>query len=289
MTFMGKVFVVLNVLMSFIFMAFAMLVYTTRVDLRGELAKKETQIAQVNREKQETLAKIAEVERALAAESQKLKQAEADRMVAEENLKRERDEQIAELRSLKEEHEKKLADFNVSTLEMNQRKKEIDQVREDRNTLIKANAQLTTDKGELQDKLSQMQNDLQQMTERNQQMASRVAQLEGYVVKVGNGQMPTAADLNAAANGPPPPPEVEGIVTNVDSTGRFIQLSLGEDDGLRKDQVLEVWRTKPEPKYLGKVKIFTTEATTSVAKPISVSGMIQPNDNVGPRIINRAN
>ena len=50
MTFTGKTLVVLNLLMSFIFMAFAVMVYGTRTDLRGQLEKKNQEIAKKGQE-----------------------------------------------------------------------------------------------------------------------------------------------------------------------------------------------------------------------------------------------
>jgi hypothetical protein len=60
---------------------------------------------------------------------------------------------------------------------------------------------------------------------------------------------------------------------------------LGEDDGIQKDQVLEFWRDRPTPKYLGKGKVFTTQSTTAVLQPVNLAGPVQVNDRVGPRIL----
>ena len=71
----------------------------------------------------------------------------------------------------------------------------------------------------------------------------------------------------------------------VNDSGKYVVISLGEDDGIRKDQELDVWRFKPEPKYVGKVRIFLAEETKEVAVPVVTEAMIVENDRVGPASI----
>lgn len=284
MTFVGKILVLVNLVMSCIFMAFAVLVYTTRLDLQGDLRKAKEEVGKLTQEKSNLTDKEAELNKQLGDHKTRLQQ-------TQEAAKKEADTRQAELEQLKTELSAKSnaaaanqERMKVSVAEQSQRTQEVVQLRTTRDELLKVKADLVTEKVNLQDQLAQTQNDLNSALARNKQLDERLQQLSQYVVRKV-GFMPDDVELARAGEGPPPPPDVKGIVTSVDPTGRFIELSIGEDDGIRKGQTLQVWRTAPEPKYLGKVKIFTTQATKSVAKPVTISGLIQEKDEVGPRIL----
>ncbi|MGL5095598.1 MAG: hypothetical protein ACRDD1_08425, partial [Planctomycetia bacterium] len=172
-----------------------------------------------------------------------------------------------------------------ATTEAKQRRTEVEQLRETRDGLLKRNGELTNEKESLNDKLAQTENSLELATSRNTQLAETLDGLQKFVVK-RVGAMPSAAELRDAGE-QPPPPDVEGIVTGLDQGGQYVQISLGEDDGLRKGHVLNVWRYTPEATFLGKIKVSAIQANTAVAKPISVKGRIQENDRVGARVVSQ--
>lgn len=284
MTLWGKILVVINWLMSLIFMGFAVAVHVAREDLVDKYKKEQAKVQTELKNLSDMKAQKAAVEKlrddALAevkAQKEKAENAEKQRLADVERVEKERD-------AAKKESAESLAQMNSATIEQTQRRGEVDKLRASREEMLKKNTELVIERTNLQDELAQLKSQYEQGQVRNQQLAERIQQLEGYVVSF-KGSVPTPEELARGGQGNTPPPEIEGIVTKVDPTGRFVQISIGEDDGIRRGQTLEVWRTKPEPKYLGQVKIFTTEATTAVAKPVSVSGLIQNNDRVGPKIL----
>ena len=67
-------------------------------------------------------------------------------------------------------------------------------------------------------------------------------------------------------NGPNPPAVVvNGKIQKVDG-GDLVVLSLGSDNGIAKGNTLDVYRTQPEPKYLGMVRITEVYHHNSVAR-----------------------
>jgi regulator of replication initiation timing len=282
MTFMGKILVLINLAMSFLFMAFAVIVYTTRVELNTQLASAKTASAKVASENASLKAEKDDLSKKMADQVAESKR-EADRLNGViKNQKSTIDNKDAELRRARVESSASSAEMNNATVEQKQRRQEVEELRKTRDNLLGKNADLITRNTSLQDKLSQTTNDLQLATTRNEQMAERLRQLEGYIVRV-KGTMPDEQQL-ASDQAVPPPPNVEGIIQTVDRTGKFVKLSIGEDDGLRKGQVLEVWRTKPEPKYVGQVRITLTEHTMAVAQPLKLASQIREGDMVGPRV-----
>lgn len=288
MTMTGKILVFLNLLFSFFFMAFAMSVYATRTDLRGQMAKLRKDVQDANSKASSADTEKGASDAKLKAKDDELAEAKKAYEKDIKQVTKERDDYFNDLKALRTDTESKIAIFNQATLEQSVRKKELADVRAAHGELVRGNAKLVTEKGELQDQLSQTKNQLESSIDRNKQIDERLKQLEAFVLRKME-KLPDDIELASAQEGPAPPPEVEGIVKSVDETGKFIEISLGEDHGIRKAHILEVWRAKPEPKYLGKVRVFTTTATTAVVKPVSVSGRIQENDTVGTRVISRLN
>lgn len=283
MTLWGKILVIINWLMSLIFMGFAVAVHVAREDLvdkykkeQGKVQTEQKRVADMTAQKSAAEKLLADAQSEVKAQKEKADAAEKQRLADVDRVEKERD-------AAKKEAVESLAQMNSATIEQTQRRGEVDKLRTSREEMLKKNTELVIERTNLQDELAQLKSQYELGQARNQQLAERIQQLEGYVVSF-KGSVPTQVELERG-QGSTPPPEIEGIVTKVDPTGRFVQISIGEDDGIRRGQTLEVWRTKPEPKYLGQVKIFTTEATTAVAKPVSVSGLIQNNDRVGPKIL----
>lgn len=287
MTSVGKLLVVLNLVMSCFFMAFAVVVYTAREDLQGKIAAKDKQIAQINQTSSQHQSKAEELDKVVKDTQATLEkvQQETAQKIAELNT------QVAsldgELQKARSEATAATSAVKVTTTEQVQRQKEVESLRALRDEFLQKNSELVAKNTDLQDQNAQLKNDLDLLTDRNEELDGRLKQLSEYVVR-RQGSMPDEADLSMGGE-VPPPPNVDGIVRKVDPTGQYIEISLGEDDGIRKGQTLEVWRTKPVGKYLGQVRVVQTQATTAVVKPISVTGLIQENDQVGPKIIVNGN
>jgi hypothetical protein len=82
-----------------------------------------------------------------------------------------------------------------------------------------------------------------------------------------------------------PPADVEGLVKGVGADG-LVTVALGSDAGLSKGATLEVFRLKPAPKYLGRIRLVEVTATQAVGKPVGrLAAPIQVGDHVASRII----
>jgi hypothetical protein len=95
------------------------------------------------------------------------------------------------------------------------------------------------------------------------------------------------------ATPPAPPParqkierpaggSAEGVVREVSPEG-LLKISIGSDDGVQPGQTLDVYRLKPEPKYLGKITVVSVTTHEAVAKvqPSNPGGAIREQDRVG--------
>lgn len=288
MTFMGKILVVLNMIMGIFFMAFAMIVYQTRVDLRKTIDVHLGTISTQQADLDKSRLTIAAREKAIEdLQNEKAQQAaDYEQKVADLNAK---GEQLRkDMEDFRKKHSTDEVVTSVASANQTIRNEEIEQQREFRVELEGQKAALIQENSELKDKLLQTSNDLKLTLARGEEMAERIAELERYInIVVAQYNVPPIDQLAPDVEAQAPPPNIEGVITKVDPDGKHILISLGSDDGIRKGHTLEMWRTKPEPVYIGRVKVETVDHTTAVVKVVQLSGrtLPQPNDRVGPNIM----
>lgn len=86
----------------------------------------------------------------------------------------------------------------------------------------------------------------------------------------------------------PAPEDLEGVIKAIDPQSGLVTLSVGSDAGLHKGDTLEVYRLKPQPKYLGSVRILDVRPIEAVARPTSgTHARIEVGDQVAGRIRRR--
>ncbi|MGE0378772.1 MAG: hypothetical protein AB7Q45_25500, partial [Planctomycetaceae bacterium] len=115
-----------------------------------------------------------------------------------------------------------------------------------------------------------------------------------------NGDLKKVLRLNNLSDDPAelrsleePPPPIDGVVvaTKADKTSRTnaVEISVGSDDGVRKNHVLDVYSTAAtggQTRYLGKIRIMTVTPDRAVGYVIqsAKNGIIQRGDNVTTRL-----
>ena len=87
-----------------------------------------------------------------------------------------------------------------------------------------------------------------------------------------------------------PPPVVEGLVTATKSSDRgktfLVEISIGEDDGLKVGHKLDVSRNKGKAKFLGTIVITRVNADNAVGilEPDTKNGIIEKGDHVSTQL-----
>ncbi len=82
-----------------------------------------------------------------------------------------------------------------------------------------------------------------------------------------------------------PDNDIEGVVKAVDPKHDLVTISAGSDDGLSKGHTLEVFRTKPAPRYLGTVRILDIRPKEAVGRLIrKPHEPVQVGDRVSSKI-----
>jgi len=275
----GKILVMLNLVMSLVFMSFAILVYSTHknweVVVKGPTAelpqglKGEVDKLVVERDK--ASASIL----ALTAENAREIKARDDRLAMLETKSASQQTQLIaaqeEVKKVSEDKSKTTAAIDALISQNGLKSDEIRQL----------NERIETQRANLSD----MQLKILELTGNVAGLSTLLAQArEQYQVLLGELQRYKAmADGKQLAGSTKI--KLEGIVSNVTSgsTDGLVQISLGSDDGVTRGMTFEVYR---EAKYLGRIEILQTWADAAVGKAIPEfrKGNIEKNDHVTTRL-----
>jgi DNA repair exonuclease SbcCD ATPase subunit len=129
---------------------------------------------------------------------------------------------------------------------------------------------------ELRDREITLQAKLAQFEARNADMTLRIAELQREIALLRQGIKPEKP-LN-----PPPADNIQGAVKEVKDN--LVVIDIGSDQGLQRGQELEVFRLKPQAKYLGKLRLVEVRPTQSVGQIVNPKEKVQTGDKVTSRI-----
>lgn len=126
------------------------------------------------------------------------------------------------------------------------------------------------------DELHQTRNELSTLKERNDQLTQEVATKTSLLRE--NGFDPSATPGEVV-------PQVRGLVSAMrrSAGNQLIEVTLGADDGLRKDHTVEIFRGE---RYLGRAVIIRTEPDRAVGQILRKyqQGQIQEGDHVATKL-----
>ena len=276
MNFIGKIFVVALTVMSIVFMALALAVYSTHKDWKSEHDKVQSQLTKAkadfnaaqsnyNRDKESL---VAERDSALQ-QVQKL-EAERERL---ERINSSAQTQLDELRNRER--------IAISSVDFTQKQNDAlteevlglrDEIRENqtgRDRAFTAALEATEDLQAIRNDLEVAQEMSRSLIADNSRMASNLR----------------ANNLDPATSVDDIVPRVNGVISRTQRKDgvQLVEISIGSDDGIRVGQTVEVFNGT---KYKGRVEILKTSPDRSVGR-VDVryqQGPIQENDRVATRL-----
>ena len=288
MTFVGKILVVVQLVLSLLFMTFAGAVFsveqnwkTARDDVQQELtSEKESHAAtrkDFNKLKTDSTDQIA----SLGDESKKWRSNYEQLKTSTDNLKQE-----YELKKTEEGVQRAVAKLEITEsqfrLDEALEQREINKALHEKQVdLVKKNRSLEDERFTLELKLgTQEQRNLVVLDELKTTRA--LARRKGG----GLGALPSK-DVT-------PPPPISGKVLSarygIGNRILYIELSIGGDDGIKEGQLLTVWRPgiakRRQTKYLGRVRIihvFPDKAVGTIREKAK-NGVIAKGDNVTSKL-----
>jgi predicted nucleic acid-binding Zn-ribbon protein len=276
MNLLGKVFVVLILVLSIVFMTLAMAMYATHKNWRQIAQDRQTEVqqaqAQYDQLKTQYNRRENELTSELEASSQQVRKLEAERVALNE-----RNAGIqSELDQLKQDQRNATAAV-AATQQNNERlADEVTGLRTD----IRSNQQLRDQAFasalKATEELHQSKGELDSAVERTRQLTSQVAGMTTVMRENGLDPATDAATVK---------PRVDGFVSQVKQVAgaQLVEVTIGSDDGLKPGHTVEVFR---DSKYLGRVEILKTSPDKSVGRVDRrfQQGQIQEGDRVATQL-----
>lgn len=291
MNLVGKIFVMLILVFSILFMGISISVYQTHKNWRDVIFRAQPdptdpvnkpiglkfQLDEARKKLENLTAERNRLETELQTEKATRRQVLAKLESELTEVRRERDElarQEADLRKKASD-----ADANVRKLAqtLEARLLEIDQLRRDIQDALTVRDEKFQQVVELTDQLHQAQGELERLKVQNLMLARQFA-------KARNVLMIHDLPLELPPDGQPP--RLDGVVLASSANG-LVEISLGSDDGLLKGHKLDVFRRRGgESKYLGRIEVLQVLPDKAVAKilPEYRKGTIEREDRVATRL-----
>jgi hypothetical protein len=266
--------VILNLVFALITGGFLVIDFATRTNWKNsyEQLKRDTDVMGVN--SGQLPASVANLNNKLTlalAEVDKLKQDLVDAEVAAkikmESYKIERDEAVAKITDADLNTKKAQAEALRMKEEIKGIVATISKREQDIANLQSENKRLRTDNINMTVQTKSMQDRNEVILEEHQKVLKQLAKYQAGVAPTSEGGI--IRDANQAN---PPSSNMKGKIETVDPADKgLVRISLGSDNGLQKNQTLEVYRMDPRPQYLGMIRIVETDHHRAVGRLMSSS------------------
>lgn len=282
MSYVGKILVVMQLVLSVCLMAFAAAVSSYQTNWKAKAEATQTQLtklqgdkSQVEKEAKDALDKF---NADLKAEQQKglelaAKVSQLGLQVT--NLTGERDRLAAEA-AQKTQINTDLADDSTN------RQNEVKIVREKLKLALEDRDVQYTAKAALEDKIFEQNTKIDRLTTQNTQL---MVDNKNYRDVLNSRGLPLEIEEYQKAK--TPPPKVEGEVLDVRKPkegSQLFEISVGENDGLSVGNVVFVYRSGEKVKYLGKATIMTVNADSAVCAMAPRSNLVEKGDHVATKL-----
>ncbi len=290
MSFVGKILVVVQLVLSVLFMALAGAVFATHQNWKGKYEQQTIALTGAQKSVTDTL---AEKETALGL-SQKLVD---ENKATLGTLTTQVQNQTTELDALKKQNNETLQKLQTQTALALSKAKEADFRTREAEEQRAANRALQTSLDETAANMRQIEDDkfalqIEHDNLKDQLLADQVT-MAYYKKMLDLHKIETDPVLAEKRNAPPPP--VEGLVkvVKIDRTNRpvFVEITIGSDDGLLTGHVLDVIRLGvggKKSQYLGKIRVTSVGPDVAVCEVLRdeqpANGIIEEGDNVTTKL-----
>lgn len=258
MTYVGKIFVIIIMVLSLAFLTLSTVVFTTEKNWKAEVDKLKTSLSENTKRLNSLQDEKARLDNDLAAT---VKDGEAQVKALNERitslnteLARYQDETTKQRGVVETSQENLRSSQQEAEAKTRERDLALEQLRA---VQLEAN-NYKIQQTELKDQILILERQLEQAKENNRTLKDQVVLLQNVIQANGLDPDPTRyVKLQL-------PPDVDGQVLQADMLNRRFQISLGSDDGLVAGHELYVYRLQPRPEYLGKVKVQLVDSDQSV-------------------------
>jgi hypothetical protein len=262
MTFVGKILVIVIMIFSVIFLGISTVVFSTSKNWRAATQAERVKVDDLKK-------KLADAQAGKDAAVKGLEEAKAefdgrakalsDRLAL---LDAENKRDVEQLTTAKGQLITAQQNAKSTLDEIEARRKETNLLRDQKSAVEKQANEFKLHEADLNDRIREQERMLDTATKNNADLRERVAK---YSTLLRQGGL---SDDISQIKGIESPPPVEGQIARVDPTNRRVEITIGSDDGLVPGHELLVYRTRPNPQFIGKISIVSVEPDQAVAKVI---------------------
>lgn len=290
MSFVGKILVVVQLALSILFMALAGAVFSVHTNWKDMYTKQ----ADTLKGAQKSVADMQSEMDSVKQSSQKVVDDNKAQMESLKDQVQSQSQQIAALTKKNNEDQQELqtqtALSETKAKESDFRTKESDEQRAANLALQDTLDQTASKVRDLEDEKFSLQLEFDNLKSRWQDDQVKLAYLEKLVRRAG-----LESDPKVAARLEEPPPPVEGLVKVVQkdraNQPKYVEISIGSDDGLIVGHKLDVMRSGlggKAAKFLGSVRVISIEPNYAVCEVLREdtppNGIIEVGDNVTTKL-----
>ena len=278
MSFLGKVLVIVHLVLSVMFMAFAGAVYTAHTNWKTTADNATKATAAANSKAQ---ADIAAIQTELDQLKQKYAELDNTKTALEgqvTNLTAENRRYDADNKALKIEIDTFRVNAQLASQEASERKEE-SKVQRARNADLNQNRDtLVTELNAANDKIFGQELLLAQLQEKHEKMLKDNAVMRSFLA---SKDLPV--DIRQMTGRTTPPPPLEGFITSTRREAKgsrvFVEVSVGGDDGLVIGHTMTVYRGD---KYKGRIRLESVypDKAVGVVVETSPNSKIEKDDHV---------
>jgi chromosome segregation ATPase len=262
MTFVGRILVLVITILALVFLGVSTVVFTTATNWKQETENQRKKVTDLQGKSRDLSAQLDAMKQQYAAaqatSKAAMKQQEDKVAVLDADIKRAEDEIKASRTALEVAQQNAKLALDESAA----RKTETDLLREQKLAVEKQANDFKLRQTELNDKIRELSRMLETATNNANDLRDRVARFSTLLRRNG------LSDDITTVKGTESPPTVHGEVSRVDAQNKSIEITIGSDDGLVPGHELFLYRVKPRPEFLGKIKIITVDPDQSVGKVI---------------------
>ncbi len=281
MTFVGKILVITIMAFALIFLALSTVVFSTSKNWMVATKAERTKVDDLKK-------KLGDAKAASEASKKSFEdlkaQCDQEKKALDNSLASQVDENkrnLAQIQTARGQLAVAQQTAKSALEEADAKRNETMQLRTALTAIEKQANELKLEQAEKNDNIRDLTRQLETATKNNSTLRDTVAKYVQVLTK--NGLSTDITQIKGLAS----PPPVTGEVKRIDPTNRYMEMTIGADDGLVVGHELYLYRTKPIPEYLGKVKIISVDPDQAVAKVIGKTYMgkkIKEGDSVSSTI-----
>ena len=266
MTALGKILIFLNLVFALLMGILIIQVYATRTSWRGAF-ERTSGFLTVSEANVKTLR--ADIDDVKKKKDDEIKAVQGDLAKEKAEVARHRGlvaQADKQLQAERANHQQQRDNAGVSNAELERRQQETRALTAELNKANATVAEQQKQNKQLQDEKMQAVINYNSEHDRNVRLLENMRQTSQKLELAEKKLQNLGSGVTVAESRNPPPEDVEGIILDTDAKTGLVTISIGSDHGISVGNTLEVFRIKPEPKYLGTIRIVDAQAHQAVGR-----------------------